>query len=208
MLHKLIRAGLATLLLLGNLALASCDSQPHIRTLAPDAVVLAFGDSLTYGTGATPGSSYPDVLATLLGKEVINAGVPGEVSTAGRDRLPRLLDQHRPALVILCHGGNDFLRRGDPTLVKNNLQTMIQASRAAGAEVLLVGVPDFNLTLSTHPLYAQLAEELEVPLEADIVGDLLSDRTLKSDRIHPNAKGYRLMAEALARLISSAQAAP
>jgi lysophospholipase L1-like esterase len=189
---------LFTLLLLASL-LASCTDKPTIHLLDEDAIVLAFGDSLTYGTGAPVGRSYPDVLATILNRRVINAGVPGEVSSAGLNRLPGLLDQHRPSLVILCHGGNDFLRRGRPELVKNNLHKMIKLSRDAGAEVILIGVPNFNLLMETHPLYEELADNLSVPFDGEIIEHLLSSRSLKSDQIHPNAQGYRLLAEAVAK---------
>jgi lysophospholipase L1-like esterase len=187
--------------LLTTLIVTACDKPTVIPPLPREAVILAFGDSLTFGTGAPSGQSYPDTLAALLNRQVINAGVPGEVSAAGLDRLPRLLEKHHPALVILCHGGNDFLHRRKPGLVRNNLRAMVELSRAAGAQVLLIGVPDFNLMLSTHPLYERLAENLRIAYNGEIVSQLLSDRSLKSDRIHPNAEGYRLMAEAIARQI-------
>ena len=191
---------LCTLLLLATL-LASCTDKPTISPIYEDAVILAFGDSLTYGTGAPKGQSYPDRLAALLNRQVINAGIPGEVSSAGLTRLPALLDEHQPALVILCHGGNDFLHRGNPGVVEKNLRKMIELSRAAGADVLLVGVPDFNLMLSTHPLYEKLAENMVIAFEGEIIEQLLGDRSLKSDQIHPNAQGYRLLAEAISRKI-------
>ena len=130
---------LITCLLLTALAVAACDKPPTIRPLPPKATILAFGDSLTFGTGAPSDASYPAVLTDLLGTTVINAGVPGEVSADGRERLPGLLEQHRPALVILCHGGNDFLRRGDASKVKANLQAMMRcnAFKAQFRKVLL-----------------------------------------------------------------------
>lgn len=185
------------IVLLASLTVCGCDKSPAISALPQGAVILAFGDSLTFGTGAPTGRSYPDILSGLLNLPVINAGVPGEISAAGMARLPRLLAEHQPALVILCHGGNDFLRRTDPALVEKNLRAMIEMTRATGAEVLLIGVPALGLTVSTHPLYSRLAENLSTPLNDEIVEKLLRDRSLKSDAIHPNEQGYRLMAEAI-----------
>ncbi len=189
------------IVLLASLAVCACDKSPAISALPQGAVILAFGDSLTFGTGAPTGRSYPDILSGLLNRPVINAGVPGEISAAGMARLPRLLAKHQPALVILCHGGNDFLRRTDPAFVEKNLRAMIEMTRATGAEVLLIGVPALGLTVSTHPLYSRLAENLRTPLNDEIVEKLLRDRSLKSDAIHPNEQGYRLMAEAISRQI-------
>lgn len=189
--------------LLGLLATA-CDSPPKLRPLPADAVVLAFGDSLTHGNGALEGQAYPDVLAGLLGRTVINAGVPGEISAAGRERLPQLLEQYRPRLVILCHGGNDFLQRLDRAQTAANLAAMVEQIRATGADVVLVGVPEFGLILKPPAFYRETAERYGLPFEAEIVSDLLGDRAFKSDTIHPNAAGYRRMAEAIYQLIKEA----
>lgn len=188
------------------LFVSGCSEQPKISRLASDAVVLAFGDSLTYGKGASRESSYPAVLSRKLDRKMINAGVSGEVSALGLQRLPKVLETHQPTLVILCHGGNDFLRRLDKTALKENLRRMVLLAREAGADVVLVGVPQFGLFLSPAPLYKELATELELPYEDKILSDILTKRSLKSDQIHPNAKGYRLMAEAIANVIAQAQA--
>ena len=193
---------LATLLFL--LLLAACDKPPQIAPLAADAVVLAFGDSLTHGNGAPEGQAYPDILAGLIGRTVINAGVPGEVSATGLKRLPQVLEEYRPQLVILCHGGNDFLQRLDRTETAENLAAMIEQIRAAGGDVVLIGVPEPGLLLDPPPFYGELAKRFGIPYEAEIVGDLLGDRDYKSDTIHPNAAGYRRMAEALLTLIRDA----
>jgi acyl-CoA thioesterase-1 len=123
------------------LALAACDGGPRLATLAPDATVLAFGDSLTAGKGAGRGEDYPSRLAPLTGLQVINAGVSGELSAAGHERLPALLAEHRPDLVLLCHGGNDILRRNGSESMQANLRNMVHTARAAGAEVVLLAVP-------------------------------------------------------------------
>ncbi len=182
----------------------ACDKAPTIRPLSESAVILAFGDSLTHGNGAPPGEAYPDVLAGLLKRTVINAGVPGEVSAAGLERLPHLLAEHRPQLVILCHGGNDFLQRLDRERTAANLAAMIERCRASGADVILVGVPEFGFVLKPPKFYRELAERFALPYDAEIVSDLLGDRDYKSDTIHPNAAGYRRLAEAVHRQIKAA----
>jgi len=192
---------LLTLLLL----LASCDSTPPIRPLAPGATVLAFGDSLTHGNGASESQSYPAVLEGLLGVKVVNAGVPGEVSAAGRERLPGVLKKVQPQLVILIHGGNDFLRRLDVNRTKENLLAMIEMCRQQGADVVLAGVPQLGLFLTPPPFYKELAKEYHLPYLDDTLSAILKDRSLKSDTIHPNAAGYRQLAEALAGLIRKAE---
>lgn len=187
------------------LLLLGCDRTPPLPKLAGDAVVLAFGDSLTFGTGASAGESYPEVLQTLLGRRIVNGGVPGEVSAEGLARLPALLDANAPDLVILCHGGNDFLRRHPQGEVAANLRAMIELAQSRGAAVVLVGVPQLGLTVQPPDFYAELAKEFALPYEGEILHDLLTDRELKSDTIHPNAAGYRRMAEALQQLIVKAQ---
>ncbi|NJC89394.1 MAG: arylesterase [Desulfuromonas sp.] len=200
---RLHTAAILAWLLLALLATA-CDRTPKIAPLPTDAVVLAFGDSLTHGNGAPEGEAYPEVLAGMLGRTVINAGVPGEVSAAGLTRLPQLLEQYRPRLVILCHGGNDFLQRLDRAQTAANLAAMIEMIRASGADVVLVGVPEFGLILNPPKFYQETAERFGIPYEGEIVSDLLGDRDLKSDSIHPNAAGYRRMAEAIYKLIKGA----
>ncbi|MCM2263886.1 MAG: arylesterase [Desulfuromonadales bacterium] len=200
--HLPIVATLIWLLL--ALLTTACDKTPKIAPLPANAVVLAFGDSLTHGNGAAPGEAYPEVLAGLLGRTVINAGVPGEISAAGLSRLPQLLEQYRPNLVILCHGGNDFLQRLDRARTAANLAAMIEQIRATGADVVLVGVPEFGLILSPPDFYGEMARRFAIPYEEEIVSDLLGDRDFKSDNIHPNAAGYRRMAEAIFKLIKGA----
>ncbi len=169
--------------------------------LAPGDVILAFGDSLTFGTGARPEESYPAVLSKRIGFQVVNAGVPGEVSAKGLERLPKVLDRIRPKLVILCLGGNDMLRRQDPTQTEENLKQLVRVIRAQGAEVVMLGVPEPGLFLSTADVYERVASELDVPLEDDIIPDLLGDNQYKSDHIHPNAAGYFRLAEAVETLL-------
>ena len=196
----------AILGVLAVLAAGGCGSRgPHIARLPSDAVILAFGDSLTAGTGAEPRESYPAVLAESTGYKVVNAGVPGETSAEGLARLPSALEQNKPQLVVLCHGGNDLLQRLDERQIAANLEAMIELARASGANVILVAVPRPRLLLKPAPFYREVAAQCRVPCDEETLPDVLGHPGMKSHQIHPNAQGYRKLAKALAELIRRSQ---
>jgi lysophospholipase L1-like esterase len=191
----------------GATLLAACgDRPPPLPRLEPEAVVLAFGDSLTHGTGAAQSESYPAVLERLIGRKVVSAGVPGEVSATGLNRLPEVLEQTQPKLVILCHGGNDFLRKLPEAQPAANVRAMVKLARDKGVEVVLVGVPKLGLTASPAGFYADIAQEFRIPYDGDVLKTVLTDNALKSDWVHPNAKGYARIAASLADLLKRAKA--
>lgn len=177
--------------------LVACGDGAGLKPLPDRSVILAFGDSLTFGSGAPSGASYPVVLEELTGFRVINAGVPGEVTAGGLRRLPDWLERHQPKLVVLIHGGNDMLRRMSRRAAAANLEAMITLIRDAGAEVVIVGVPQPGLILSTAAFYMDVAEKTGTPIEKDVIADILQYQSNKSDAVHPNAKGYRMLAEAV-----------
>lgn len=188
------------------LLFTACDDiqQPQLQALSQDAVILAFGDSLTYGTGANhQAESYPAVLAELSGRTVINAGVPGELSSEGLIRIRALLEKHQPELVLLCHGGNDLIRKLDENQIKQNLTEMISLIRQHNAQVVMLSVPKPGMFLKAASLYREVADSLQVPLENDIIPDIESQTSLKADAIHPNAEGYRLLAERVHQLLDN-----
>ena len=191
------------IILIVILAAYGCSDQiPRLERIPENATVLAFGDSLTFGTGVKAEESYPAVLEQLTRRTVINAGNPGEVSKDGLQRLPDLLEEHRPKLVILCHAGNDMLRQYDLQQARQNLGDMIKLIHSYGADVVLLGVPKPKLLLlSSADFYLTLAEELNVPIEAEIIPTVLGNNALKSDQIHPNAAGYEQIANAVHDLL-------
>lgn len=184
----------------------ACSRIPQLTPLAADATILAFGDSITAGTGASETESYPAVLAGLAGRKVINAGIPGEVSASGLQRLPDLLERERPALLILCHGGNDLIQHHDRQQLADNIRGMLRIANEKGVPVLLIAVPAPDLSLTPPALYAELANEFAIPLESKALPHILAKRRLKSDHIHPNAAGYRALAEALFKLMKKSGA--
>lgn len=191
-----------TLFVFALLITACTEKTPSLPTLPADAVIVAFGDSLTFGTGAKKTESYPAVLSNLTHRTVINAGVPGELSAEGIPRLKLVLEKYSPALLILCHGGNDLLRKKSKSKLKNNLIKMIGIAHAKGVAVVLVGVPEPKLVfMKTAPLYNEIAQQLNIPVDIKIIANVESDNRLKSDRIHPNKAGYQLIAEAIHQLL-------
>jgi len=182
-------------------SLAACGRRAtRYRAVAAGSIVVAVGDSLTFGTGAAAGTAYPARLAALTGWTVVNAGVPGNTSAQARERLPQLLAKHAPKLVLLSIGGNDFLRQLPEEQTRANIAAMLDEIRASGAQAVLIAVPRPALmaalmgSLDDHPLYEALAEERRVPLFASGWSGVLSDPALKADRIHANAAGYERFA--------------
>lgn len=183
------------------LLLAACGGGPELSRLPPGAVILAFGDSLTHGTGAGEQQSFPEVLARRIGHPVVRSGVPGEVTAQGLARLPRVLEEVRPALVILCHGGNDILRKVPHEQTSQNLRLMIRMVRDAGAQVVMLGVPRVGLFLGTADFYYEVAGGEGVEMDDEILSAVLRDNALKSDTVHPNAAGYARVAQAVEELL-------
>ena len=189
------------LLILSCAMLAGC-GRKRFRKLAAGDAILALGDSLTAGYGAPKGADYPAQLAQILGHKVINGGVSGDTSAQALARLPDLLVQ-KPKLVVVSIGGNDFLQRQPESGTRENIRKMVADIRATGVPAVLVAIPHFTTgallgMVSEHPLYAELADELDVPLLKGAWADILGDKDLKSDAVHANAAGYRLFAEQLA----------
>ena len=160
---------------------------------------------MTFGTGANSQTeSYPVVLQQLIGRTVINAGIPGKISQQGLLRLPMILEQTKPSLVMLCHGGNDLIRQLGNEQLKNNLEKMIRLIQNSGAEVLLIAVPRFSITLAVPDLYTELATAYKLQIELTILSELERDSAMKSDTIHPNTIGDKLLAERISKLIITA----
>lgn len=188
--------------------LAACGSEKQYPALPDNATVLILGDSLSYGTGAAKGQDFPSLLAVNTGWNIINAGVPGDTSSGGLERLPDLLDEYQVDLLIVELGGNDFLRRLPQEETIKNLKTILAEAKANGIQTLLIAIPEFSPfgaavgKLSDHKLYKMLAKETDTPLVEDIFSDVLAKNALKADPIHPNTEGYRIVEENLRKALT------
>jgi len=155
---------------------------------------IAFGDSLTEGFGAARGEDYPSVFSRLTGIKVKNLGLSGNTTQDGLNRLEEAA-QMKPRVVLLCLGGNDTLRQMAPETTFANLGKIIDRFHREGSFVVLIGVQSANLLRDkNHERFEGLAEEKQVFLIENILDGVIFDRSLMSDRIHPNDQGYEKIA--------------
>lgn len=157
-------------------------------------VIVALGDSLTYGTGAQPGEDWPSLLAERCNCTVINKGVPGETSAQAYERLDSVLQLH-PRIVIVGLGGNDILRQLPREEMFANIRRIVDESQDAGAMVVVLGLNGFPLDGGLGSGYGDLARETGSVYVPNILGGIFSNPNLKADQLHPNAAGYRIMAD-------------
>ncbi|WP_428036213.1 GDSL-type esterase/lipase family protein [Amphritea sp.] len=190
-----------TVLLALLLTLVGCSDQTELTYIPPEGVILAFGDSLTQGVGSRDNGDYPAQLQQLTGRKVINAGVSGELSAEGLQRLPALLDQHQPALLILLEGGNDILQNRNKAQLKQNLAQMIEAAQQRQIDIVFIGVPEKALFSNSAPLYQELAEQYQLVFEPAVIAELLRDAQYKSDPVHFNNRGYTELAVRIESLL-------
>lgn len=156
--------------------------------------ILCFGDSLTFGTGASEGNDYPSRLAARIDLPVINAGVPGDTAADALERLDRDVLSRSPRMVLLTLGGND-LKNGVPREEAfNNLRAIVERIQEAGALVVIGGVDIPFYGRGFGEAYEDLAEETGSVLVPNVYRGILGRPDRMSDRIHPNDKGYAVMA--------------
>lgn len=171
---------------------------------ARPATILVLGDSLSAEYGLPREAGWVKLLSDRLAKEaaqysVVNASISGETTSGGRTRLPRLLQQHRPSIVVLQLGANDGLRGLSLASMRDNLAAMIRASGSEGARVLLIGIrvpPNYGREYSERfaAVYAQLAREERVALVPFLLEGFADDLGyFQADRIHPNERAQRRM---------------
>jgi acyl-CoA thioesterase-1 len=161
-------------------------------------VLLVLGDSISAGYGLPNGKGWVALLAARLQSEgyryaVVNGSISGDTTAGGRARLPALLSQHKPAIVILELGGNDALRGGNLSATRTNLEAMVAAAQSAKAKVLIIGMqlpPNYGLVYVSqfNALFGEVAKAKRVPIVPAVFAGFGDDFTLfQSDLIHPTA---------------------
>lgn len=184
-----------------SVLLSSCAPSNQFRNVknlytARGKTLVCFGNSLTAGQGAPAGSDYPSLLAKELPIPVINAGRSGDTAAVAINRLEKDVLSKDPKIVIVELGANDFLRTGGRTAAVDeafaNIEAIIDEIQEYGAVVVIGGV---SINYNIAQKYKKLAKKKGAVLIPNIMGGILGDPELKSDGWHPNAKGYRVMAD-------------
>lgn len=157
--------------------------------------IIAFGDSLTAGYGGGPGGDYPTKLSATTGIPIINAGVSGDTTESALARIEEDVLSQDPGIVIVGLGGNDYLRRVPIATTEENLRTIIRRIQERGAAVVLLGFKFPSINANYGAMYERIADDEGCLFVPDLLDGILSNPSLKSDEIHPNAAGYSVMAE-------------
>lgn len=157
--------------------------------------LIAFGDSLVEGVGASPGNDFVSLLSRRLNIQIINAGWSGDTSMSALARLEQDVLSQNPKIVIVLLGGNDAIRRIDPENTMSNLDTIIDKIHKRGAAVLLVGVRGGLFFDDFKKGFRKLAKEKGVFYVPDVIDDVFGHHELMYDSIHPNDAGYIIMAD-------------
>lgn len=193
------------------LTLSACGKRkPSVAALKSDARVLALGDSLTMGYGATPEQAWPTRLAQLTGWQVDNEGVSGDTSAGALQRLEALLAMNSYDAVLVGIGGNDMLRGISQQTTTDHVAAIVRMALAHTPYVAVIATPapePLRATvgsLSDAGFYEVVAKAEKVLLIPDVYAAVLSDAALRSDRIHANAQGYAVVAQQLADKLKAA----
>lgn len=164
--------------------------------------IICFGDSITYGYGANSGEDFPTALSKLISIPVINAGIDGDTTIEALRRIKFDVLDRDPLLVIVEFCGNDFLRKIPTGTTVANLREMIDKIQAQGAMVALVDVSAGMFLGEYRREFSKVAREKGAIFIPHILEGIITNPSMKSDFLHPNADGYKVIAQRIYRVIS------
>ncbi len=174
--------------------------QDPIKNYPPkNSTVVAFGDSLVHGEGATLGNDFVSLLGQKLGRPIVNLGVNGDTTADGVRRLPELL-AYDPGTVILLLGGNDTIKRIPKDTTEENLETIIETLQKSSVVVVLLGVRGGILGDPKKDMYESLSDTYQIPYLPNVLDDLFGKQEFMSDGVHPNDAGYAIIADRVTEL--------
>lgn len=162
--------------------------------------IIAFGDSLTYGQGAGRTETYPAYLSQMLGRKVINLGVSGDTSAMGLARIKEI-KKYEPYMVLIEFSANDFFKRIPKEQTEKNLKEIVTQVQNIGAIAVLVDTGGAYPMETYTKIQKQIAAEYNTLFVPGIMDGIYNKQALKSDQIHPNAAGYKIVAEKVKKVI-------
>jgi acyl-CoA thioesterase-1 len=184
---------------------AGCNKKSPTQPSGLDA--LAFGDSLTFGIGASSGNGYVPVLERRIGVDIFNSGIPGNTTSDALARLNASVLSRDPRVVIVLLGGNDLLQNVPVQTRIDNITQIVERIRADGSKVILVGVGSGVLDPFNGAL-PDLASRTGSTYVPDVMNGIIGNPALLFDQIHPNDAGYAIIADRIEPALRSALAAP
>lgn len=203
--HVRIKKLFAFLLLFSFLVGCAPSKFANIKNLhtAFGTTLVCFGNSLTAGEGAFPGADYPSLLAKELPLSVVNAGLSGDTAAAAVSRIEKDVLSKNPKVVIVELGANDFLRTAGSVRAVDeafkDLGAVVDKIQEFGAVVVVAGI---SVNYEIEQKYKKLTREKGAVLVPDITGKILGNPDLMADSLHPNAEGYKVMAEKFLEVLS------
>ena len=180
--------------------LLACGKQEPKNYPNSNTDIIAFGDSLTYGYGAAQDKSYPAYLSQMLGREVINLGISGDTSAMGLDRINEI-KKYSPYMVLIEFSANDLFRKIPKEQTENNLREIVRQVQNMGAIAVLVDTGGAFPMDAYTKIQKQIAKDYNTLLVPAIMDGIYNKKSLKSDQIHPNAAGYKIVAERVTKVI-------
>ncbi|MDD5119953.1 MAG: GDSL-type esterase/lipase family protein [Candidatus Omnitrophica bacterium] len=186
------------------LILVSGCAKPEIKNLdSKGSSIVCFGDSITFGYGAACGEDYPAVLAKLVKLPVINAGVDGDTTLAALERIERDVLVKNPRLVIVEFCGNDFLKKIPKDDTVKNLAKIIDLIQDKGAMVALVDISAGMFFREYRAAFKKLAVKKKAVFIPVLLNKIITNPAMKSDFLHPNARGYQVIARRIHQAIAA-----
>lgn len=163
--------------------------------------IICFGDSITFGYGANPGEDYPTALARLISRPVLNMGIDGDTTISALKRLKTDVLDKDPFMVIVEFSGNDFVKKVPKEVTLNNIAEMVDNIQAKQAMVVIVDISAGMFMREYRAAFNQLARKKQALFIPSILSGIITNPAMKSDFLHPNAKGYTEIARRIHKAI-------
>ena len=190
--------------LIAFIGLTGCAKREIANLGSKGTNIICFGDSITFGYGVNPGEDYPTALGKMVAVSVINCGIDGDTTVEALQRLDEDALQRDPLLVIIEFAGNDFLRKIPKETTINNVKEMIGRIQARKAMVAIVDISAGMFMAEYRGALKKLAAEENVIFVPSVLSGIITNPGMKSDFMHPNAAGYKIVAERIYRMIKPA----